>query len=397
YNSQPKFIYSLSSPANKKAIDECNQIIKSLSNLDLLTLIYSPSTPSPHLSIFSIKYALYKLWKSWGVNPDIVIGDGIGEYVAATVAGVFSLEDGLKLVANIDKSDFEKIANSIKYSSPQFEIISGINGKLIDSEILNPQYWCKQISQSASFDKIIGYLKESNCGICLELGVKSSLLELEIENLSSTEILFLSSLSESGNNNQDWNVILSSLAQMYVNGVNIDWQGFDKDYYLNQVLLPNYPFQRQLYYVDVVGNKLKNRRDAESAEERSYRGVILHPLLGEKLDLSRSNTIYFQHSLNLNNLTYLQQHQVFDKVIIPGSGYIEMAFAAGSIVFKTDNLILENLEILQPLILSDNSDTITQVVLESQQEQEYKFEILSLSTASDNIKGWRISRFSKIK
>ena len=340
-------------------------------------------TAIAQVAIFVVEYALAKLWQSWGVSPQAMIGHSIGEYVAATVAGIFSLEDGLKLVENIDKPDFEKVVNSIKYSSPQIEFISSINGKLIDSEILNPQYWCKQVSQSASFDKIIGYLKESNCDICLEVGVKSSLLELEIEKLSSTEILFLSSLSAEGNNNQDWNVILSSLAQMYISGVNIDWQGFDKGYYRNRVLLPNYPFQRQLYYVDLIGNKLKNRRDAESAEERSYRGVILHPLLGEKLDLSRSNTIYFQNYINSNNPAYLQQHQVFDKVIIPGAGYIEMALAAGSIVLKTDNLILENLEILQPLILSDDSDTTTQVVLESQQEQEYKFEILSLSTASE--------------
>ncbi|MEM6401717.1 MAG: beta-ketoacyl synthase N-terminal-like domain-containing protein, partial [Cyanobacteria bacterium P01_D01_bin.116] len=390
YQTQPTF---------KQALDECNEISKRL--LDEI----GNKEQIKDTSLFAIKYALYKLWKSWGVNPDVVIADGIGEYVAATVAGVFSLEDGLKLVENIDKQDFEKVANSIKYSSPQIEIVSSRNGKSIDSEILNSQYWCKQVSESASFDKIIGYLKESNCDICLELGVKSSLLELGSENLSSTEILFLSSLSAEGNNNNDWQVMLSSLAQMYVNGVNINWQGFDKDYYRNRVLLPNYPFQRQLYYVDVAAKKtrniigfptdykLKNRRDAESAEERSYRGVILHPLLGEKLDLSRSNTIYFQNYLNLNNPAYLQQHRVFDKVILPGAGYIEIALAAGNIVLNSDNLILENLEILQPLILSDNSTTTTQVVLESQQEQEYKFEILSLSTASEE---WLLHAKGKI-
>ena len=109
-------------------------------------------------------------------------------------------------------------------------------------------------------------------------------------------------MAEDGNNNQDWQVMLSSLAQMYVSGVNIDWQGFEQDDRRNHVLLPTYPFQRQLYSVDVTPklSKTINQRN------------ILHPLLGEKLDLSRSNTIYFQHSLNSNNPAYLQQHQVFD-------------------------------------------------------------------------------------
>ena len=66
------------------------------------------------------------------MHPSVVIADGIGEYVAAAVAGVFSLEDALKLVTNRTKAD------SINYSLPRIEIISGISGKLIQKlQILN--------------------------------------------------------------------------------------------------------------------------------------------------------------------------------------------------------------------------------------------------------------------
>jgi acyl transferase domain-containing protein/acyl carrier protein len=88
-------------------IDRCAEELKTHLRIDLRTVLYSNDDASEELrptaiaqpALFAIEYALAQLWLSWGVLPTAAIGHSIGEYVAATIAGVFSLEDALALVA----------------------------------------------------------------------------------------------------------------------------------------------------------------------------------------------------------------------------------------------------------------------------------------------------------
>ena len=100
-----------SEPTFREQIDICSEILRPHLGFDLRHLLYPDEkqtdeatlrlkqTASTQPALFVIEYALARLWMAWGVRPFAMIGHSIGEYVAACLAGVFSLEDALALVA----------------------------------------------------------------------------------------------------------------------------------------------------------------------------------------------------------------------------------------------------------------------------------------------------------
>ncbi|MFE5947239.1 type I polyketide synthase [Streptomyces sp. NPDC056480] len=96
-----------SEPAFSRAMDTCAQILQGELNTDIRDLLYQNSAPDQALEqtrlcqpvLFAVEYALAQLWLSKGIRPVAMLGHSLGEYVAACLAGVFSLPDALKLVS----------------------------------------------------------------------------------------------------------------------------------------------------------------------------------------------------------------------------------------------------------------------------------------------------------
>jgi amino acid adenylation domain-containing protein len=100
-----------SEPVFRRAIDACAEILQPHLGEDLRALLYPGEGVSEESrrrvtdtivaqpAIFAVEYALAQLWMSYGVRPRAMIGHSIGEFVAACLSGVFSLEDALEIVA----------------------------------------------------------------------------------------------------------------------------------------------------------------------------------------------------------------------------------------------------------------------------------------------------------
>jgi len=110
YGGMASELYRLE-PTFREQVDYCSQLLTPHMALDLRTLLQAApgeareageqltQTANTQPALFVIEYALARLWMEWGIRPQAMIGHSLGEYVAACLAGVFTLEEALALVA----------------------------------------------------------------------------------------------------------------------------------------------------------------------------------------------------------------------------------------------------------------------------------------------------------
>ncbi len=264
------------------------------------------------------EYSLYELWKSWGIVPDYVAGEGIGEIIAAIIAGIITLEEGLKLITKKD-------AAGISYRKPQIGFISSWTGQVIRKEGLTADYWKPHES---------------------------------IKNIPEGTLII--SFQNS------WKDLLQTLSQLYLNGIQIDWKAYDKLYNRKKVSLPTYPFQRERYWVEALKTQKKHILPLEA-----------HPLLGEFIP-SPSGEKLFRNKIDLDFLSYFKDHKVFDSVLFPGAGFAELMHAAGTKLFQGQPFTINNLVIEQPMAL-DNKKAVPIELLATPNEEGYTASVYSIN------------------
>jgi myxalamid-type polyketide synthase MxaB len=90
-------------PVFQRAFDRCDEAVAAELDRPLREVIADGAllsrTGYAQPVLFAVQVALAELWRSWGLEPDAVLGHSLGQYAAACIAGVFSLEDGARLVA----------------------------------------------------------------------------------------------------------------------------------------------------------------------------------------------------------------------------------------------------------------------------------------------------------
>ena len=237
--------------------------------------------------------------------------------------------------------EFEKIASSVQFSAPTLGLVSNVTGKLFaEGQIPDARYWRQHIRQAVLFHPGLEELAARGCNVFVELGPHPTLIGMGRRSLPELDAVWIPSLNRK---QKDWEVLADSLARLYVRGVEIDWQGFDRDYHRRKVQLPTYPFRRQRYWVSTGGAK----RVAAGGKATG------HPLLGRR-QVPPVNVGVFATQLDAQKAPVLRHFRIGEVPVVPAAVYAELALAATAhLAGSAENLELAALRLPKTLLRLD--------------------------------------------
>ena len=452
YHGMGRILYD-TQPVFRLALDQCALILETILDRPLLEVIYSTDrageidsslhqTTYTQPALFAFEYALAAMWHSWGFEPHAVLGHSVGEYVAACIAGVFSLEDGLRLIAERGRligtlpqngtmaavfadatrvanalkpyqeqisiaavngpdntvisgeksavqavcdeltkfgisskalsvshafhsplmdpilDDFETAARRIPFTTPRLSLVSNLTGDILEPDrIPGADYWRQHIRAPVKFSEGMQSLAKLGMDAFIEIGPSPVLLGMGRRCLPNSHATWSPSLRPG---QDDWQVILDSLGKLYVQGVDVDWAGFDQGYARHKVSLPNYPFERQRHWLDLSTQKFSSSTTdlPVTPLASNYIGKAL-PILGRRL---RSPLTIYETQINITNSSNLE------------ASFREMALAAAAETFGAGDHQLVEFK-TNTLLPTESGELTFQTFLATESEGMLNFKI----------------------
>jgi acyl transferase domain-containing protein/thioesterase domain-containing protein len=290
----------------REHVDFCSEFLKPHLGFNLRQVLFPAIEAIPdavaqlkrtaiaQTATFVIEYALARLWMSWGASPEVMIGDGIGEFVAACLAGVFSLSDALTLLAGRARlleslpvgieSAVRDLLRGVTLNAPTIPCIANVTGTWITpSEAKDPAYWANHLTHTVPVAEGLNELIKAPHRILLEVG-PGQMLDSQSRHLArACGHAVFSSFGYRGDGTQEAASMLTALGQLWTKGVRPDWRALYDGERRRRVSLPTYPFERQRYWIDAKNPGAQVRRDdtsSESADLKETLAAVWREVLG---------------------------------------------------------------------------------------------------------------------
>ncbi|MET8912714.1 type I polyketide synthase [Micromonospora sp. NPDC004551] len=237
---------------------------------------------------------------------------------------------------------FRTALEGLTFSAPLLPIVSNLTGTLADpEEIRTPDYWVRHVREAVRYADGVTALAAAGARTFLEIGPRSVLTALTADALPDDEDLLAVAVQRK--DRPEPHALLAALADLHVHGVPVDWEPWFAGTGARRVDLPTYAFQHRRYWPESGGGWAG---DVTAVGLRPAR----HPLLGAAVGVAHAEGFLFTGRLARRTHQWIADHVVFDTVLLPGTGFVELALQAGAHV-GADHV--RELTLEAPLILPE--------------------------------------------
>ncbi|MDZ4789902.1 MAG: SDR family NAD(P)-dependent oxidoreductase [Hyphomicrobiales bacterium] len=241
--------------------------------------------------------------------------------------------------------------NSLRPSTPKIPFYSTVTGREVCERDLDAAYWWRNIREPVQFESAVRAAASAGAQVFIEVGPRAILGGYITATLSGGASKFCVLKSLDRRDTDDNDPLLMTFARAMSHGAIFDrGKAFGKR---PAVLddLPLYPFQEQDHKLIPTG---------EALLKLAMPGTRNHPLLGEQ---PVDDACIWRAHMDTAIHPFLADHKAGGKVILPGAAFADMALAAASRWLKSQSVEIRDMDIVQPLILDENTLCETQVRL----------------------------------
>ncbi|MFE0589782.1 SDR family NAD(P)-dependent oxidoreductase [Micromonospora echinospora] len=239
-------------------------------------------------------------------------------------------------------AEFRTVLAGLTFAAPVLPVVSNVSGALADAdEIRTVDYWVRHVREAVRYGDGVTALRAAGVDTFLEVGPQSVLTAMAADILPGDDGVV--AVPAQRKDRPETHALLTALAELHVHGVPVSWQPWFADTGATRVDLPTYAFQRQRYWPE-AGTGWTGDVTAFGLRPAH------HPLLGAAVGVADAEGFLFTGRLARRTHPWISDHVVFDTVLLPGTGFVELALQAGAHV-GADHV--RELTLESPLILPE--------------------------------------------
>ncbi|MER6349025.1 SDR family NAD(P)-dependent oxidoreductase [Streptomyces sp. NPDC001595] len=244
--------------------------------------------------------------------------------------------------------EFRAVAAGLTFHAPRIPVVSNVTGEFATPEQLaSPEYWARHIREAVRFYDGVRLLEEHGVTEWLELGPDGVLTALVQQSLTAEAGTVTAALRRGRPEHRTFTTALGLLA---ARGVRPRWDTVFPG--ARRTALPGYAFQRQRYWLDAPATVGDAAGFGLAAAD--------HPLLGAGVSLADRDEHIYTGRLSRHTHAWLTDHAVAGSVLVPGTGLLEIALAAGE---RTGTPAVGDLTLATPLTLPERGAVRLQVTV----------------------------------